>query len=103
MCRFSEPTLLAGHQLPAVEGLRVPGGRCALYPAQAHHGKKGVLGKPVPVRLGLEESAQILDLLPAEILVQPDEEVGDTEVAVILGNLVLQDQMTPEGIPGQIG
>ena len=35
------------------------------------------------VGLGLKVLAQIPDLLPAQVLVQSDEEVGDSEIAVV--------------------
>ena len=44
-----------------------------------------------------------LDLAPAGGLVQRHEAVRRAEIAIVLGNLVLQDQVVAERIPGQIG
>jgi len=92
----------SGNYLSAKEGLGVFRRRRALDAAEPHDRQEGVAGKPMLVRLGLKEPAQMIDFLLADFLIQRNEEIGDSEVAVVFGNLVLQNQMVPERIPREV-
>jgi len=52
--------------------------------------------------LRLEVAAEILRFLPAERLIEADEHIRDTEVAVVLRDFVFQDGVIAEGVPGEI-
>ena len=54
-------------------------------------------------RLGGEVPEQELDLARHELLAQRHEDVRRAEVAVVLRDLVLEDQVVAEGVPGQLG
>jgi hypothetical protein len=74
-----------------------------LDPAQAQQGPEGVVAEPGPAGLAGEALAQQLDLALAALGLQGHEQVGLAEVALVLGDLVLQDQVAAEGVPGQLG
>jgi hypothetical protein len=54
------------------------------------------------VALGLEVPAHVAHFLPGEAFTQWNEEIGNSEVAVILGNFVFQNEVISESIPRQI-
>src|SRR5712692_1946878 len=87
------------HQLAAVERLGSSCGRVRLHSPKAHQRLKDVLAEPVLVALRCEVSENRLDLSLRGRLGQMDEQVRRTEVPVVLRNLVLEDQMIPEGVP----
>ena len=74
-----------------------------LDPAQPQQGPEGVVAEPGPPGLAGEALAQQLDLALAALRLQGHEQVGLAEVALVLGDLVLQDQVAAEGVPGQLG
>ena len=45
----------------------------------------------------------MVDLLVGRFLVQAHEEVRRAEVAVVLGDLELEDQVVAKGVPGELG
>ena len=86
---------------PDVKSLRV---FCTtLYSAQTHQREQGVPAKPVLVALGLEVPTHVAHFLPSQAFTQWNEEIGRSEIAIILGNFVFQDEMISESIPRQIG
>lgn len=93
---------LTGDALPAEEGLGVPCGGSAFHSAQAHQRKECFFGEPVLICLSPKESAQMLCLPSANLLVQTDKEIGVSKITVVLGDLVLQDQVTSESIPREV-
>src|SRR5438105_9494446 len=90
------------HELAAVERLRESGGRCRLDPAQAQHRAEGVLAEPALVALGPEDRHEMGDLLPASLLVERHVRVRPAEVAVELGDLVLEDQVVAKAVVGEV-
>ena len=52
--------------------------------------------------LGLEVLQNSLDFLLAGRLIQMYEEIGGAQIAVILWNFILQDQVISKRIPGQL-
>src|SRR6266545_156742 len=90
------------HHLPHIEAFRIPGRRVRLQPTQPHHRPKCVCAEPRAVELAREVREQQLDLPRGGGLVQGDEQHGSAEVALVLGDLVLEDQVVAEGVPGQL-
>src|SRR5215475_6262956 len=110
--KMGMPTVTSGNALmrrsseydfPAVEGLGVAARRIRLQAAQAQHRHEDLGGEPSTMPLGGEAGQEVVDLEPADGLLELHEHVGSAEVAVELRHLVLQDRMIPEGLPGQIG
>src|SRR5882724_2563514 len=86
--------------LSAVERLGVASLR--LDPAQPQERQERVRGEPVVVLLRLEAVHEDPDLLLAGCLVELNEEIGVTDVAVVLQDLVLEDEVIPVRIPRQL-
>src|SRR5437773_839324 len=87
--------------LSAVERLGVAPLR--LDPAQPQERRERVRGEPVVVLLRLETVHEDPDLLLAGRLVELNEEIGVADVAVVLHDFVLEDQVIPVRIPRQLG
>ena len=82
---------------------RRTGPAAGLDPAQPQQGPERVVAEPGPPGLAGEALAQQLDLALAALGLQRHEQVGLAEVALVLGDLVFQDQLAAEGVPGQLG
>ena len=89
-------------ELAAVERLRVPARRARLGPAQAHEPEEELLVEPVLFALARERLSQQARLLACELLRHRDEDVRRAEVAVVLRDLVLEDQVVAPGVPRQL-
>src|SRR5664280_103336 len=78
-------------------------GRCAgLDAAQAHETLESLRLEPASLPLTGECPRQDVDLLAGHIGWQADKEVGRDEVALVLGNLVLPDEVVTESLPGDL-
>src|SRR4051794_11485165 len=62
---------------------------------------KQLLRKRLFVSLGPEIAHQRLNLFSASPLRQGHKKVGRTEIRVILGDFVFEDEMVPESVPGK--
>ena len=104
--RICELGLLASSKtecdLSAVKRLGVPTRRAALHPAKPHQAHEGLGRKPVLVALGAESRLEISRLTCAERFRQRHEAIRLAEVAVELGNLVLQNEVVAKRVPGEI-
>ena len=90
-------------ELAPVEALGQAARRSRLHPAQPQQREEEVFREPLLRPLRAEALEQCLDLAPRDRLLEVDEDVGRAEVAVVLGDLVLEDQVVAEGVPGQLG
>src|SRR6266545_3113510 len=95
------PSESCENHLPAVEGLGEPGRRPAFHPSQSQHGHEEIFGEPGLAPLTLEGGEEGLHLHAGGLLVQMNEDVGTPEVTIVFRNLVLEDQMVAEGVPGE--
>ena len=66
------------------------------------HGLEGVAGKPMLGRLGLEVLEQQFDLSSAKLLGERYEHIRMPKIAIILEDLIFENQMIPERVPGQV-
>ncbi len=85
--------------LAAMEGLGVTRGRGCLDSTQPHQAMEEVNGKPLLVSLRTEIAHQRLNSSAADRLGQRHEKVWRSQVSVVLRDLVLKDEVIPEGIP----
>ena len=67
------------------------------------HGLESVFGEPMLRRLGHEMLQEQIDLQGGKSIRKRQIQIRAPEVTVILQNLVFQNQMVPECIPGQVG
>src|SRR5262245_16557864 len=88
--------------LASVEGLGVPVRSIRFHPAKPEDAQEEILGEPPSIPLGLEVRQQVLDLSPGKRVVEMNEDVGGAKVAVVLWNLVFEDEMVTKGVPGQL-
>src|SRR5262245_30608245 len=77
--------------------------RRTLHPAKTHEPPEELAVEPVPVGLALEVLLEQPDLLDDRLLVQRDEDVRSTQVAIVLRDLVLEDEMVAKRVPRQLG
>src|SRR5262249_11591427 len=87
-------------QLARVEGLGE--GLAALDAAQAHQPAQRLGVEPGLARLRRVGGEQRLHLALGELGVETDVGVGLAEVALVLRDLVLEDQVVAPGVPGQL-
>src|SRR6185503_9634270 len=66
------------------------------------HGSEELFGEPALSALALELVEKVAHLPPADLVVQVDEQVRRAEVSVELRDLVLQDHVVPERVPGEL-
>ena len=66
------------------------------------HRFKGVARKPVLANLRLKILHEQLYFSTAEFFGKGDEQIGLAEVSIVLGDFVFQNQVIPEGIPGEV-
>src|ERR1051325_11315053 len=90
-------------ELPTRERLGIAGGRVRLHAPDAHQPEEEVVGEPVLGALGCEMRPQELGLALRALLGDREEDVARREVAVVLRDLELEDEMVPERVPGQLG
>src|SRR5271165_3543243 len=89
--------------LAAIEGLGISCRRVGFHPAEPQDRKKGLFVEPLLLALRVEAVDDDLDLAGAGRFFQRNEEVGGTQVTVVLRDLVLQDQVVAKRIPGEVG
>src|SRR5215467_5757917 len=90
------------HGLAAVEALGVAARRVGLHPAQTHHGHERLPPEPVLVVLAGEALEDVGHLRLVMGRLERDEQIRRAEVAVVLRDLLFQDEMTAEGVPGEL-
>src|SRR5271166_6396221 len=88
--------------LAAIEGLGISCRRVGLHPAEPEDRKKGLFVEPLLLALRLEAVDDDLDLAGAGRFFQRNEEVGRAQVAVVLRDLILQDQVAPARVPREV-
>lgn len=86
-----------------METLRKPGGAPALDTAQTHQASKQIFAEPVQRALTGEVPDQVIALLRYISFAEGHEEIGMAEIAVVLGDLIFENEMIAEGVPGQLG
>src|SRR5579871_493043 len=79
---------------------RLPAG---LDTPQTHQTAEGIGGEPALAALGAIAIEQYPDLALDERRTEPDVRRRRREIALIFGHLVLEDQVTAEGVPGELG
>src|SRR5262245_35456801 len=92
----------SGADLLGIERLRETPTRGRLDPAQPHQRQEGVLAEPGLAALRRKALADGARLLVRGGGVERNEEVRRAEVRVVLRDLVLEDEMVAEGVPGQL-
>src|SRR5262245_56516005 len=85
-----------------MEGLGLAALGVALDAAKAEDRAEGVLREPEVAGLGGEGVHQVFDLAPADRGVEGNVEAGRAPGPVVLGDLVLEDEVVAEGVPGQL-
>src|ERR1041385_1171316 len=89
--------------LAAVESLGPATRGVALDAAQPEHRLEGLGAEPTFAGLGGVVAENEVDLAARGGLVERYGEVGVAEVALVLGDLVLEDQVVAKRRPGQLG
>ena len=84
-----------------MEGFGIPTGSVAFHTPQAHQRPERAFFEPTLGSLRREGVHQILDLLLAQFRRKWNVAIRLAQVAVIFGDLVLQDQMVAKCIPSQ--
>src|SRR5689334_5264687 len=90
------------HRLIAIEAFRVSVFGIALHAAKPHQSQESFLLEPVFALLGAEGLEQKPQLFPVNSVFERNEEVGRSHIAVVLRDLILQNHVVPEGVPGQL-
>ena len=89
--------------LSDIKCLSVAGRRATLHPPQSQESAKYILREPLLMLLGCEVVKDVFDLESANAFVQADERVRRSNVSVVFGNLILENEMITKRIPCQIG
>ena len=85
-----------------MERFRVPFWCAAFHAPQPHQPQKCFGAEPVPIALTAKRGLEVLDFAHARLAVQRDEAVRVTEIIVVLRDLVLEHEVIPKSVPGQI-
>jgi hypothetical protein len=99
---LTRPRALEEHCFPAVKGLSVLSGGIRFHSSNPQDSPKRLFRKPLIVGLGSEVLSDELELLLTNLLVEIGKDVRRPEVRIVLGNFVLQYEMVPERVPGQL-
>ena len=100
--RHGSPRQLQREQcLPARKRLGIPLGGDRFHAAKPHEAQEGLTVEPVLARLAGEVLLEEHELLFDDRSSQRHVDVGPTKVPVDLGNLILENQVVPEGVPGE--
>src|SRR5690242_395911 len=86
-----------------MERLGVAGRSVAFYAAQAQVPFERIAAEPATLRLCRKTFHQYVQLVFETRFTQRYIDVGMAQVAFVLWNLIFQNQMTTEGVPGQLG
>jgi hypothetical protein len=89
-------------ELAAIKGFGATGCGGAFYAPDAKYGLEGIAGKPVLSRLRLKMLKEQVDFASTDFLGERDENVGTAQVAVVLENFVLKNDVIPERVPRQV-
>src|SRR6516225_6567314 len=91
------------HRLAHVEGFG-KSVRCAtLEPPQPHQAEERVVSEPVTILLAGKSRSKMPHLSVSARAVNRHEQIGNAEIAVVLRDLVLDDEVIPECVPRQVG
>lgn len=90
-------------QFATVESLGVTARSIAFHSPQSHEGEKCFRFKPALAVLGLKSIHDELDLFLTRLRPEGHKNAGPPQVAVVFWDFVLQNQMVPKRIPGQVG
>lgn len=93
---------LLERQFTAIESFGILFRNVRFDSAQAQQRAEGLFLKPVLAFLRLEAAQDEVNLLTAERFREANKEIGRTQVAIVFRNLVFQNQMVPETVPGQL-
>src|SRR5215813_14260723 len=88
----------ADNEFVSIKRFRIVTRRVAFHPPQAEERSEELLRKPAFARLTRETLQDGVQLATAERGVQGDEDIGGTEIPIVLGNLVLQDEVITERV-----
>src|SRR5439155_14763684 len=88
-------------QLTAMKALGKTSWRICLDTAKAHQPQKKVLGKPLFVALSPEEAHQKLHFALRNDFGKRHEKIRLPQIGVVLWNLVFENEMVAESIPGE--
>jgi hypothetical protein len=100
---LTRPPALEEHRFSAIKGFGVMGGCIRFHSSEPQDSPKRLLRKPSIFSLGSEVFHDELELLLTNLLVEMEKDVRCPEVRIVLGNFVLQYEMVPECVPGQLG
>jgi hypothetical protein len=88
-------------QLTAVKALGKTSWRICLDTAKAHQPQKKILGEPLLVTLGSEEAHEKLHFAFRNGFGKRNEKIRLPQIGVVLWNLVFENEMVAESIPGK--
>src|SRR5215472_6764151 len=92
----------SNHQLAHVKPLGETLGGIAFNAAKPHQGLESFCPKPSPGRLRPEVAHEQLDFPLRNAARERDEQIGAAEVPLVLGDLVLCNQVIPKRVPGEL-
>src|SRR4029434_6486030 len=100
---WGQSTSLPDDELAAVEGFGMAAGCVALHSTHAQEGPEEILREPALAGLAWEAGKDHLDFPPTERVVERYEDIRRPEVAVVLGDLVFENELVSEGVPRELG
>jgi hypothetical protein len=95
-------SLSSEHELFCVKRLGDPLGGATANAAEPRHRKKRIVAEPGSLSLARKMPAYYFNLLTNLLERQGYEDCRIAEIPVIFGNLILKNEMIPEGIVGQL-
>src|SRR5215510_12805025 len=104
-CTFLRPcgSSRSEGEFAAIERFGVAAVSIAFHAPQSHESEKRRLVEPSPGMLRRKRLHDATHFLRARLGVEWHEHRWLTHITVVLGNLVFEDQMVPERVPGQFG
>jgi len=91
------------NNLATVECLGITPTHIRLDSTNPEEGPKGFFSEPRPFPLAGETIENLLNLSLGGCFIQADEKVGRTQVTIVLRDLILQNEMVSERVPGELG
>src|SRR4029453_6685298 len=97
------PAARLDHDFSTVEAFSVLPGCFRLDSSNSQKRQECVRGEPVFLPLGLEAVHYHADLFLADGIVEMNEEIGTSQIAVVFQDFIFQDELIPVGVPRQLG
>ena len=90
-------------RLSAIETFRIPSFNVRFDAANSKQGPKCIFAEPLLASLRAERRKDMASFCFAKCFIQAYEEIGRSEIAVVLGNFVFENQVIAERIPCEFG